>query len=378
MKKQFSADLHSFWRFLFSFTENQIEEEETVLDFSSGSAQEVENTATEVKQTETIETTNGFEILTKGYEKLGLEEELAGIGNITIFAPRDDDFKKAGIDIDRIGNYDFSAVCLHFIYELQLFVYIFIMNFSYLFTFQFSAICLHFSFVYFGYLFTFQLWISALCLHFKYDFRRFVYISILNFSYLFTFKFSAICLHFSFVNFGYLFTFRLWMSAVCLHFNCEFQQFVYISNIIFGCLFTFQFWTSTICLHFIHEFRRFVYILIKNYLFTFYRWSGIEGIDFETFGPRNFGTKRFERTSPDLGWSSHHVDKRWQREINHHFQWQNDKIEDYQCADEMGHCSCHWQCFSIKPRKFVIVWFLPKIRENKNNSCLITKEKSSN
>ena len=326
MKKQFSADLHSFWRFLFSFTENQIEEEETVLDFSSGSAQEVENTATEVKQTETIETTNGFEILTKGYEKLGLDEELAGIGNITIFAPRDDDFKKAGIDIDRIGNYDFSAVCLHF----------------------------------------------------KYDFRRFVYISILNFSYLFTFQFSAICLHFSFVNFGYLFTFRLWMSAVCLHFNCEFQQFVYISNMIFGCLFTFQFWISTICLHFIHEFRRFVYILIKNYLFTFYRWSGIEGIDFETFGPRNFGTKRFERTSPDLGWSSHHVDKRWQREINHHFQWQNDKIEDYQCADEMGHCSCHWQCFSIKPRKFVIVWFLPKIRENKNNSCLITKEKSSN
>ena len=134
--------LHLIWRF-FPFTENQIEEEETVLDFSSGSAQEVENTATEVKQTETIETTNGFEILTKGYEKLGLDEELAGIGNITIFAPRDDDFKKAGIDIDRIGNYDFSAVCLHFIYELQLFVYIFIMNFSCLFTFLLwmSAVC---------------------------------------------------------------------------------------------------------------------------------------------------------------------------------------------------------------------------------------------
>ena len=154
MKKQFSADLHSFWRFLFSFTENQIEEEETVLDFSSGSAQEVENTATEVKQTETIETTNGFEILTKGYEKLGLEEELAGIGNITIFAPRDDDFKKAGIDIDRIGNYDFSAVCLHFKYDFRRFVYISIL--SYLFTF---FICV---------------------------FRLFVYISIVNYSYLFT------------------------------------------------------------------------------------------------------------------------------------------------------------------------------------------------
>ena len=178
--------LHLIWRF-FPFTENQIEEEETVLDFSSGSAQEVENTATEVKQTETIETTNGFEILTKGYEKLGLDEELAGIGNITIFAPRDDDFKKAGIDIDRIGNYDFSAVCLHFKYDFRRFVYISILNFSYLFTFQFSAICLHFSFVYFGYLFTFQLWITAICLHFKYDFSRFVYISILNFSYLFTF-----------------------------------------------------------------------------------------------------------------------------------------------------------------------------------------------
>ena len=92
------------WRFLFPFTDNQIQEEETVLDFSSGSAQEVENTATEVKQTTTIETTNGFEILTKGYEKLGLDQELAGIGNITIFAPRDDDFKKAGIDIDNIGK----------------------------------------------------------------------------------------------------------------------------------------------------------------------------------------------------------------------------------------------------------------------------------
>ena len=89
---------------MFPFTDNQIQEEETVLDFSSGSAQEVENTATEVKQTTTIETTNGFEILTKGYEKLGLDQELAGIGNITIFAPRDDDFKKAGIDIDNIGN----------------------------------------------------------------------------------------------------------------------------------------------------------------------------------------------------------------------------------------------------------------------------------
>jgi len=92
--------------------ENQIEEEETVLDFSSGSAQEVENTATEVKQTETIETTNGFEILTKGYEKLGLDEELAGIGNITIFAPRDDDFKKAGIDIDRIDDRALRALIL--------------------------------------------------------------------------------------------------------------------------------------------------------------------------------------------------------------------------------------------------------------------------
>merc|ERR1712047_85518 len=92
--------------------ENQIEEEETVLDFSSGSAQEVENTATEVKKTETIETTNGFEILTKGYEKLGLDEELAGIGNITIFAPRDDDFKKAVIDIDRIDDRALRALIL--------------------------------------------------------------------------------------------------------------------------------------------------------------------------------------------------------------------------------------------------------------------------
>jgi len=92
--------------------DNQIQEEETVLDFSSGSAQEVENTATEVKQTTTIETTNGFEILTKGYEKLGLDQELAGIGNITIFAPRDDDFKKAGIDIDNIDDVALRALIL--------------------------------------------------------------------------------------------------------------------------------------------------------------------------------------------------------------------------------------------------------------------------
>ena len=166
------------WRFLFPFTDNQIQEEETVLDFSSGSAQEVENTATEVKQTTTIETTNGFEILTKGYEKLGLDQELAGIGNITIFAPRDDDFKKAGIDIDNIGrpmvnllsfwqkilkkswnfsfcrnflnrfqnsNFVISAFCLHFNIDYQLFVYISILIISYMFTFQtrISAICLH-------------------------------------------------------------------------------------------------------------------------------------------------------------------------------------------------------------------------------------------
>ena len=79
---------------------NKVAEEETVLDFSSGEAREVENTATKVEKTEEIETTNGFEILTKGYERLGLDEELSNIGNITIFAPRDEDFIKAGIDIE--------------------------------------------------------------------------------------------------------------------------------------------------------------------------------------------------------------------------------------------------------------------------------------
>ena len=53
---------------------------------------------------------------------------------------------------------------------------------------------------------------------FKNNFQLFIYISI----YLF--------FHILIVNFSCLFMFQLWISAVCLQLNCEFQLFVYIQT----------------------------------------------------------------------------------------------------------------------------------------------------
>ena len=71
------------------------------------------------------------------------------------------------------------------------------------------------------------------------------------------------------VNFSYLFTFALSISTVCLHLRCQFQLFVYVFIVNFSCLFTFELWILAICLHLSYE--QFVYIWVVNFscLFTF-------------------------------------------------------------------------------------------------------------
>ena len=95
-----------------------------------------------------------------------------------------------------------------------LFVYISILILSWLFTFQywFSAVSLHFNFQLFVYtsiiifscLFTFHRLICAVCLHFNVEFQLFVYFS----------KIENSC----------LFTFQRLKKAVCVHLNIEFQS----------------------------------------------------------------------------------------------------------------------------------------------------------
>ena len=98
--------------------------------------------------------------------------------------------------------------------------------FSCLFTFEFQFFV--YIFVNFSCLFSLELWISVGCLHFDCEFQLFVYILIVDFSCLFKFWLQI---------FSCLFTFQLWISAVCLHFSYDFQLFVYISNVNFSCLF---------------------------------------------------------------------------------------------------------------------------------------------
>ena len=71
------------------------------------------------------------------------------------------------------------------------------------------------------------------------------------------------------VNFSYLFTFELSISTVCLHLSCQFQLFGYVFIVNFSCLFTFELWILAICLHLSYE--QFVYIWVVNFscLFTF-------------------------------------------------------------------------------------------------------------
>ena len=91
----------------------------------------------------------------------------------------------------------------------QLFIYIWVVNFS----------CL----------FTFELLIWTVFLRLNCEFQLFVYILVVNFSYLFTFELliSTVCLHLS-CQFQLFVNIWMWISAVCLHFSCQFQLFVYV------------------------------------------------------------------------------------------------------------------------------------------------------
>ena len=78
--------------------EDEEEEEDLVLDFSSGQAEVVENTATQVKVVSEEKVAKaGGKAFTKFRElskTVGIEKEIEDAGNVTIFSPRNRDFDK--------------------------------------------------------------------------------------------------------------------------------------------------------------------------------------------------------------------------------------------------------------------------------------------
>ena len=74
------------------------EEEDLVLDFSSGQAEVVENTATQVEVVSEEKVAKaGGKAFTKFRElskTVGIEKEIEDAGNVTIFSPRNRDFDK--------------------------------------------------------------------------------------------------------------------------------------------------------------------------------------------------------------------------------------------------------------------------------------------
>ena len=93
-------------------------EKNTVLDFSSGSAQVVENTATQVEQTseENVQkgAQKGFSIFRGMVEKLNLE--LADVGNITIFSPDNRAFENLPFNVEELDEENLRKLALkHFV-----------------------------------------------------------------------------------------------------------------------------------------------------------------------------------------------------------------------------------------------------------------------
>ena len=78
--------------------EDEEEEEDLVLDFSSGQAEVVENTATQVEVVSEEKVAKaGGKAFTKFRElskTVGIEKEIEEAGNVTIFSPRNRDFDK--------------------------------------------------------------------------------------------------------------------------------------------------------------------------------------------------------------------------------------------------------------------------------------------
>jgi len=83
-------------------------DKDEVLDFSSGSAQVVENTAEKVEEISEQDTneggSKGFSIFRNLFESVDLEKELANIGNITIFAPDNKAFEALSFDVKSLDD----------------------------------------------------------------------------------------------------------------------------------------------------------------------------------------------------------------------------------------------------------------------------------
>ena len=84
--------------------EEMAEEEDLVLDFSSGSAQVVENTATKIKELseeETVKAGDGaFSKFRELIAKVDVVKEVEEAGNVTIFAPFNESFDKLPTKIE--------------------------------------------------------------------------------------------------------------------------------------------------------------------------------------------------------------------------------------------------------------------------------------
>merc|ERR1712110_904604 len=78
--------------------EKEEEEDDMVLDFSSGSAKMVQNTATKVKEISEKETNKksggAFSVFRDLIEKVDIAKEIEEAGNVTIFSPFNDAFDK--------------------------------------------------------------------------------------------------------------------------------------------------------------------------------------------------------------------------------------------------------------------------------------------
>ena len=83
------------------------EEDDIVLDFSSGSVEKVENTATQVKvasEDEVAEETGGkyFSKFREIIKRVGITQTIEEAGNVTIFSPQNKDFDKLPNKVENV------------------------------------------------------------------------------------------------------------------------------------------------------------------------------------------------------------------------------------------------------------------------------------
>merc|ERR1712062_508870 len=78
-------------------------EENLVLDFSSGSAKEVQNTASKVEGMDEENPSGAFSIFRELSERVDITEDLRRAGNVTIFSPTNDVFENFPEDIGSLS-----------------------------------------------------------------------------------------------------------------------------------------------------------------------------------------------------------------------------------------------------------------------------------